>query len=514
MTRRSNESLSSVDQTRSRKRTRYCCACQRNVDSTNWARHVRSNSHLGATSSVCDPSDDILRPQTPRGSDSLSNRSMSSRRAAKICPRDVSPPAISLTEMRCCAAAVFSSGAVSYDGFYLAASRVFPRIPSAIRQAIAVTAELFAPVVRGAMTLEGHSVGSNDTVRSSTGGVRPRAKSSIGRAQSCPPGLKSTVSLVESSRNAAPSNETVLSPKVTPPRLTLVNEKLPSVNGDVEPPSRMSPVAFDPILPDILFNESFNLGDVFNVRTDTYDACAVEPSQVQPEAQKGRIPSNMVPSFSTPLRDTDRAVASAKDSEILARRARKLRDDSFATEILVPRGATFSAASSLNSVTGETRSATPQHPLQISSSESDCEGESHGEVDCDHPKPKSPTPVSLRGRELRVKLTRVPIEMKRPAHGSRSNLSSPLVKRKTMDRGYYSNRDRRVTAKSRPMNVVSKSDPACYKRKWMPRRNTAETLKVKQRAKLSSTRTQEPDVAESSHAKQPRSFRRLGVVRS
>jgi hypothetical protein len=130
MTRKLNyESRSSVDQTRSRKRTRYCCACRRNVDSTNWARHVRSNSYVGATSSVSNPSDHILRSQTSSGSDSLSNHSMSSRRTAKIRPRVVSPSAISLAEMRCCAAAVFSSGAASYDGFYPRGQSRFPAHP-------------------------------------------------------------------------------------------------------------------------------------------------------------------------------------------------------------------------------------------------------------------------------------------------------------------------------------------------------------------------------------------------
>lgn len=412
------ETSSPVCQERGRKRSRYCSPCQKEVDATNWARHVRSNAHIESSNGRRRAG--ANRTQTSNLHGSLSPATTFSRRVSRAQPRDRSPPIIPLTEMRRCAAAVFSSSAKSYHGFYAAASRVFPSVPAAIRQAIAVTAELFAPVVRGAMAScerSGEPGNCSGSPQTHTDGP---PKYCFERSRSCPPGLipvapRTRPSHFRRSPLTADPLHVVAGNTFREPPLALTSaDSLSSVRS--APVPRASSAVCEPTLTDLLSVEtSFNLDEGVDVHM-------IDGSQIDSGNKPKELPTV------DPTQDVDSLFPSALLLTQPNLEYSACPNAPERTAIVVDPGLQCQAVAS--SVTTLHADAARENQMQgpsvecqlrdlSDSNSTSSEPPGHSVSRCDtNPKGQTVTVSAscLRGRELRLSLTRLSAETVESGH--------------------------------------------------------------------------------------------------
>lgn len=206
--------------------------------------------------------------------------------------------------MRRCAAAVFSSGATTYRGLYWAARRAFPRVPSSVRQAIAVTAELFAPIVQDAMTVEEKRDDSATVAVPPPQHVSVQVTSDVQdeRGHSCPPSFRPASCLTVAVERSSPPDQIVSQTDANSLPVITSKDRLQLFIHDVETPPRASPVNFDSAIRDVLpFDTSFDLDDLNGSKIKTPRVDISFLTDIRPMLRKDESSSVVAPEFSTPL---------------------------------------------------------------------------------------------------------------------------------------------------------------------------------------------------------------------
>lgn len=159
----------SVSRGRGRSVWRYCSTCHRQIHPANWARHTRSQSHIGQNLSQRQRSDHPTEappvPMRERSQDSpaRASRESSSRRSSSsrsigvfsrhgelphdLCLGDGMSMNADFWRRMSCAAVTFRAGLSSFIDFFRFASEHFPDVPTGVRQGIAISASLYASFV-------------------------------------------------------------------------------------------------------------------------------------------------------------------------------------------------------------------------------------------------------------------------------------------------------------------------------------------------------------------------------
>ena len=178
-----SETENTASSVRGRRKMRYCPPCLKEVDPSNWARHLRSQSHSRTSATRSDVHHrrrGSFSPNPPRTAVNLLRSNPQLSENARV----LSSKTVSRDQMRRCVATVFGCSANSYREFLGVATRFFPSFPSIALEALAEAANIYAPVFREATS--GVSVNPDPlSVRSDE--LRPVGRPTY--AHSCPPSI-------------------------------------------------------------------------------------------------------------------------------------------------------------------------------------------------------------------------------------------------------------------------------------------------------------------------------------